>query len=34
MRMNKEQNLSAYDVVNNYSLEKLTKIFQTYGEEK
>ena len=34
MRMNKEQNLSAYDIVNNYSLEKLTKIFQTYGEEK
>ena len=34
MRMNKEQNLSAYDVVNNYSLEKLTKIFKTYGEEK
>lgn len=34
MRMNKEQNLSAYDIVNNYPLEKLTKIFQTYGEEK
>lgn len=34
MRMNKEQNLSAYDIVNNYPLEKLTKIFHTYGEEK
>ena len=34
MRMNRNQPLNAYDIVNNYSLEKLTKIFQTYGEEK
>ena len=34
MRMNKDQNLSAYEVVNNYSKEDLTKILKTYGEEK
>lgn len=34
MRMNKEQSLSAYNVVNEYSKEKLTKIFFEYGEEK
>lgn len=34
MRMNKSQKLSAYDVVNNYPKEKLTKIFLEYGEEK
>ncbi len=34
MRMNRNQPLNAYDIVNNYPLEKLTKIFQTYGEEK
>ena len=34
MRMNREQKLSAYDVVNEYSKEKLTKIFFEYGEEK
>ena len=34
MRMNKDQKLSAYEVVNNYSKEDLTKILKTYGEEK
>ena len=34
MRMNQKQNLSAYDVVNNYSINELEKIFQKYGEEK
>ena len=34
MRMNKEQSLSAYEVVNNYTEEELTKIFFEYGEEK
>lgn len=34
MRMNKNNPLSAYEVVNNYSLEELTKIFKEYGEEK
>lgn len=34
MRMNQDQELNAYDVVNNYSLEDLTKIFKVYGEEK
>ena len=34
MRMNQSQKLSAYEVVNEYSLEKLTKIFYEYGEEK
>lgn len=34
MRMNKEQDLSAYDVVNNYSVEELTNIFFKYAEEK
>ena len=34
MRMDKDANLSAYEVVNNYSLEKLTEIFFIYGEEK
>ncbi len=33
MRMSKE-GLSAYDVVNNYSREELSKIFSDYGEEK
>lgn len=31
MRMNKDNSLSAYDVVNNYSLNELTKIFKEYG---
>lgn len=34
MRMNQEQKLSAYEVVNNYSLEDLTNIFYKYAEEK
>lgn len=34
MRMNQNQELSAYEVVNNYSKEKLIKIFYEYGEEK
>ena len=34
MRMDKRQKLTAYDVVNNYDLEKLVKIFYEYGEEK
>ena len=34
MRMNEEDNLTAYEVVNNYSLEKLIDIFFKYGEEK
>lgn len=33
MRMDKRQELSAYEVVNNYPLEKLVDIFFTYGEE-
>lgn len=34
MRMNQEQQLSAYEVVNNYTKEQLKRIFYTYGEEK
>jgi len=34
MRMNENNSLSAYNVVNEYSLEKLIKIFREYGEEK
>lgn len=34
MRMNPNQTLSAYEVVNSYSYEKLLRIFYTYGEEK
>lgn len=34
MRMNQDQELSAYDVVNTYSLKELIKIFKVYGEEK
>jgi len=34
MRMNQEQALSAYEVVNNYSKEKLASIFKKYGEDK
>ena len=34
MRMNRDQKLSAYDVVNTYSQEDLIKIFKVYGEEK
>lgn len=34
MRMNQEQDFSAYDVVNKYSYEELTDILYKYGEEK
>ena len=34
MRMNQNQELSAYEVVNNYSESELTRIFYEYGEEK
>lgn len=34
MRMNQNSTLSAYEVVNNYSVEDLTRIFREYGEEK
>lgn len=34
MRMNKEQELSAYQVVNNYKESDLTQIFYKYAEEK
>src|SRR5574344_912257 len=34
MRMNQEQEISAFNVVNDYSESTLTKIFYEYGEEK
>ena len=34
MRMDQDMAFSAYDVVNNYSQEKLTEIFYKYGEDK
>lgn len=34
MRMNKDNELSAYDVVNKYSEERLADILFTYGEER
>ncbi len=34
MRMDKSKPLSAYDVINSYSPEDLTRIFYEYGEEK
>jgi 16S rRNA (cytosine1402-N4)-methyltransferase len=34
MRMNKENDLDAFKVVNNYSKEELMRIFYEYGEEK
>lgn len=34
MRMNKDQKLDAYEVVNTYSERELTKILLKYGEEK
>ena len=34
MRMNKDDELSAYDVVNKYSEEKLADVLFTYGEER
>ena len=34
MRMDRDQKLTAYDVVNNYSREELSNIFYKYGEDK
>jgi len=34
MRMNQDNDLSAYEVVNEYELDKLMDIFYKYGEEK
>lgn len=34
MRMNQEQDLTAEDIINNYSSEELANIFFEYGEEK
>ena len=34
MRMDQRQDLTAYQIINTYGLEDLTKIFQIYGEEK
>lgn len=34
MRMNKDDNFSAYDVVNGYGEEELFKILKNYGEER
>ena len=34
MRMDKSSSLTAYDVVNNYSYERLYNIIKNYGEEK
>lgn len=34
MRMDKDNPLSAYEVVNNYAYEDLVRIFREYGEEK
>ena len=34
MRMNREDELSAYDVINTYKEEKLINIFKEYGEER
>ncbi len=34
MRMNRENPLSAYEVVNNYTKEELIRIFKKYGEDK
>jgi 16S rRNA (cytosine1402-N4)-methyltransferase len=34
MRMNREDKLSAYEVINEYSEDKLTKIFFDFGEER
>ena len=34
MRMNRDNSLSAYEVVNNYDEEELYRIIRDYGEEK
>ena len=34
MRMNQQTDFSAYDVINNYDLDELCRIFKEYGEER
>ena len=34
MRMDQRQNFSAYELINNYSLKDLTRVFREYGEDK
>ena len=34
MRMNEEDDFSAYDVINDYSEDELYRIISSYGEEK
>jgi len=34
MRMNKDDKLSAYELINTYSLKELERVFREYGEEK
>lgn len=34
MRMNQDQDLSAYEIINNYSFEELKRILYVYGEER
>jgi 16S rRNA (cytosine1402-N4)-methyltransferase len=34
MRMNREEKLSAYDVINGYSEEELSRVIRDFGEEK
>ena len=34
MRMNQKDKISAYDVINNYSVDELRRIIRIYGEEK
>lgn len=34
MRMNQDDKISAYDVVNTYTAQEITKILRVYGEEK
>ena len=34
MRMNRDESFSAYDVVNDYSEERLAEVIKTYGEER
>ena len=34
MRMNQDDSLTAYEVVNNYSVEDLIRVFRDYGEEQ
>lgn len=34
MRMDREESRTAYDIVNGYSVEELTRVLRDYGEEK